>query len=94
MSSASDTPMSRGSRVQPPHAGMMPSFVSGRPIFVAASGVAMRQSHASAISQPPPSATPWIAATVGQGSSAMRVKTCWPSVMKSLSSSGLILRIE
>ena len=36
------TPMRRGRRVEPPHAGRMPSWVSGSPIFVARSAVAMR----------------------------------------------------
>ena len=70
MSSAPGTPISRGNRVEPPHAGMMPSFVSGNPILVTASGDATRQSHASATSYPPPTAAPWIAATVGIFSAA------------------------
>ena len=46
MSSALGTPISRGNRVEPPHAGMMPSWVSGRPILVHDRGEATRQSQA------------------------------------------------
>ena len=52
----------------PPPPGMMASVVSGRPMTAAVE--AIRMSHASASSKPPPSATPLIAAIVGTGISA------------------------
>ena len=84
------TPMRRGSRVQPPHAGRMPSFVSGRPSFVQESGDAARQSHARQISYPPPTAAPCTAAAVGYGRAAMRLKTACPSAMNAFISSPVI----
>jgi hypothetical protein len=48
------------------HPGMMASFVSVRPILAFAP--AALKSHARAISSPPPSAAPSIAAMVGMGS--------------------------
>ena len=60
---AAGTPASRGTRCVPPAPGMMPSVTSGRP--TRASAVAIRPWAASAISKPPPSAVPWMAATTG-----------------------------
>ena len=57
------TPTSRGSRCVPPAPGRMPSFTSGSPTVAPA--VASRRSQASASSNPPPSALPDIAATIG-----------------------------
>ena len=62
-STAAATPVSRGRRCVPPAPGTMPSFTSGRPSF--ASATAMRWWQPSAISSPPPSAAPLIAATTG-----------------------------
>src|SRR5579862_1628670 len=69
-SSAAAMPISRGSRVEPPQAGTIPRRTSGSPMRVSARSLATRQVEASAISVPPPSATPRMAATVGKGSSA------------------------
>ena len=55
----------RGRRVVPPHAGRMPSLISGRPICVFGESDASRQSIERAVSQPPPTQAPPIAATVG-----------------------------
>ena len=44
------------------------AMTSGRPTRTLGASAAMRQSHASASSSPPPSALPLIAATVGKGS--------------------------
>ena len=54
---------SRGRRCVPPAPGTMPSFTSGRPSLPSAA--AMRKWQPSAISSPPPSAAPLIAATTG-----------------------------
>ena len=60
----------------------MPICTSGSPILVAESLQATRQSHASVSSVPPPTHTPWIAATVGTGSWWMRANVrCPPSMM-------------
>ena len=50
----------------------MPSITSGKPICVCGSSEAMRESHASASSVPPPRHTPSIAASVGARSAAIR----------------------
>ena len=68
-SSAAGTPISRGSRWVPPAPGTMPSVTSGKPMRVP--GAASRTWHPSATSQPPPSATPWIAATIGFSSASI-----------------------
>ena len=49
-SAALSSPIKRGKRVLPPHAGIKPSVVSGNPIRVAGSSDATRQSQASVIS--------------------------------------------
>ena len=83
--SAAGKPIRRGNRTEPPHAGRMPSCVSGRPILVDLSSEPTRQSHARASSQPPPRQTPLIAATDGIDNRSSRVKircprsTIWPS---------------
>ncbi len=69
ISSAASTPTSRGSRCVPPAPGMRPSVTSGSPTF--ASATATRQWQPSAISNPPPSAVPWIAAITGLGAFSM-----------------------
>ena len=71
--------MSRVSRCVPPAAGRRPSETSGRPTRTLGASAAMRQSHASASSYPPPSALPLIAATVGKGSAARSLKIRWIS---------------
>lgn len=58
----------------PPAPGMMPNLVSVRPSFVAA-GPAMRRSHVSASSSPPPMAKPSRHAIVGIGSRETFVNT-------------------
>ena len=63
ISSAFTAPTRRGSRTVPPPPGRRPSFTSGRPSFAPAS--ATRKWQPSASSSPPPSAVPWMAATVG-----------------------------
>ena len=65
ISSAFGKPTRRGRRTEPPHAGRMPICTSGRPSLVAESLHATRQSQARVSSNPPPTQTPWIAATVG-----------------------------
>src|SRR5205814_9405242 len=57
-SAAFSAPIRRGRRVQPPQAGIKPSVVSGKPIRVAGSSLATRQSHVSVISYPPPAQAP------------------------------------
>src|SRR5258705_200672 len=71
--------MSRVRRCVPPAAGRSPSETSGRPTRTLGASAAMRQSHASASSYPPPSALPLIAATVGKGSAARSLKIRWIS---------------
>ena len=58
-------PTRRASRCVPPPPGMMPSRISGWPSV--AFSLAMRKSHASASSQPPPSAKPVIGRDGGAG---------------------------
>ena len=60
---AASRPTIRGSLCVPPAPGSSPSLISGKPIT--ASGVATRQSQASAISSAPPIAGPAIAAITG-----------------------------
>ena len=60
------SPTSRGSRWVPPPPGMIPSRISGQPISAGPS-LMTRKSHASASSQPPPSACPAISAITGFG---------------------------
>ena len=86
-SSAVGTPIRRGSRVQPPHAGMMPSFVSGRPIFVDA----IRRSDAPVAGEADfVAAAERRAVDRGDGrecaSAASLLKTLCPSSMKVVSS--------
>ncbi len=71
-SSATGSPIRRGSRTQPPNPGTIPSSTSGNPIWVRGSSLAIRESHASVNSAPPPRHTPSIAATVGTGRLASR----------------------
>mmetsp|Transcript_5278 Transcript_5278/g.13333 ORF Transcript_5278/g.13333 Transcript_5278/m.13333 type:complete len:237 (+) Transcript_5278:22-732(+) len=68
-SHAREYPTTRLRRCVPPAPGMIPRRTSGRATF--ASGPATRRSHASAISSPPPSATPSSAAMVGMGRLSM-----------------------
>src|SRR5204863_31732 len=63
ISSALPLPMSRGRRCVPPPPGMIARLTSVRPSV--AFSAAMRMSHASASSRPPPSAKPLIAAMIG-----------------------------
>jgi len=67
-SSARGRPTRRGKHCVPPPAGSRPSCTSGSPMRTLGESAAMRQSHASASSKPPPSALPLIAATVVNGS--------------------------
>ncbi len=73
-STAAAMPVRRGRRCVPPAPGTMPSFTSGSPSFAVAD--AMRKWQASAISQPPPSAAPLIAATTGFSLCSIRSITC------------------
>ena len=57
----------------PPHAGMMPSATWLNPQRT--SSAAMRMSHATATSAPPPYASPFTAATTGTGNVASRSRT-------------------
>ena len=68
--------MRRGSRWVPPAAGISPKRVSVRPRRTVGASAAIRESHASANSSPPPSAGPFIAATVVNGSAARSFRTC------------------
>ena len=67
MSSAPARPIIRGRRVVPPHAGRIPSLISGRPICVFGESDARRQSIERTVSQPPPTQAPSMAATVVKG---------------------------
>ncbi len=68
-SMALSAPIKRGKRTQPPQPGIIPSLVSGKPIF--AVSAITRKSVVSNISQPPPNAKPLTAVTVGKGKSSM-----------------------
>jgi hypothetical protein len=57
---------------------MMPSWTSGRPIWVLGESVAIRQWQASASSYPPPTHAPWIAATTGRGKSSTSIISSCP----------------
>ena len=70
MSIALALPTARVSRCVPPMPGMTPSLISGWPNF--ALSAAMMMSHCIASSQPPPSAKPATAATIGLRARAMR----------------------
>ena len=61
MSSAREVPTSRGSRWVPPVPGRTPRVTSGSPIFPESFAIILR-SQASAISSPPPTQWPLIAA--------------------------------
>ena len=67
---ARSAPIAFTSRTVPPELGMMPISTSGSPNIAAES--AIRKSHASASSNPPPRHHPRIAAMVGCGSRAIR----------------------
>ncbi len=71
--SAFSGPTSRGRRCVPPAPGRRPSLTSGRP--TRAVGAATRKWQASANSNPPPSAAPWIAATTGFGIASIAAMT-------------------
>src|SRR5439155_15895559 len=75
MSRARPGPTARGRRCVPPPPGRMPMRTSGSPIC--ASSAAMRMSHASAISSPPPIQKPWIATTSGFGNASTRSARRW-----------------
>lgn len=72
ISIALSAPITRGKRTQPPKPGMIPSFVSGRPMLVVLSPI--RMSVASTHSQPPPRAWPLITEMVGTGKSSNLLK--------------------
>ena len=61
--SAASPPISRGRRCVPPAPGTKPRLTSGSPTWAPA--IATRAWQASANSSPPPSALPWMAATIG-----------------------------
>ncbi len=63
--------VSAASRCRPFMPGRTPSCTSGNPSTVLRSSERTRPWHASAISKPPPSAAPWIAATIGFGDAAI-----------------------
>jgi hypothetical protein len=63
--SASVRPSIRTVRVTPPPPGSSPRVTSGRPSWTFGSSSTIRWWQASAISRPPPSAAPLIAATTG-----------------------------
>ena len=90
MSSAAGSPISRGSFVVPPQAGKIPSLTSGSPICALGLSDITRQSQEMAISHPPPSAAPLIAATVTCGNFEKRWNVCWPKRVNSLASSALV----
>src|SRR2546426_821497 len=81
-------PTSRGSRWVPPPPGMMARFTSVRPS--SESSLAIRMSHASANSRPPPSAKPRMAAMMGwpQRSIAARKSTRWRCARNCTGTSG------
>src|SRR5579885_3269219 len=79
MSMAFALPTKRVRRCVPPEPGMTPSVISGWPNL--AVSAAMTVSHIMATSQPPPSAKPATAATIGLRQVLIRSQ---PSVMKSL----------
>ncbi len=93
-SSASAIPISRGSRCVPPAPGMSPSCTSGCPSCVFRSSLATRYVHASATSRPPPSAGPWMAATIGLRfpSSSSRAMACCPPLESASASSRVLIR--
>ncbi len=83
-------PTRRGSRTVPPPPGKRPSLTSGWPIFNFGSSIAMRAWQASAISRPPPSAWPLIAATTGLPCSSSWRRTFFIAIEPSKGSSGLV----
>ena len=68
MSNAPGNPITLGSFVVPPHAGKIPSLVSGSPIVAFGESDITRQSQLMATSHPPPRQAPLIAATLVCGS--------------------------
>src|SRR5213593_660844 len=72
-------PMRRGSRCEPPKPGVMPRFDSVCPIR--AVSFTRRKWHAIAISQPPPSACPLIAAMTGFANRSIFRTTLFPKRM-------------
>ena len=90
-------PNKRTIRTIPPPPGNKPKVTSGRPNLVFGSAKAMRRCVASAISQPPPSAVPFNAATTGFPSVSMvRISAFSASrpVKNSCACSGCILMIS
>ena len=82
----------RTTRVTPPPPGSRPSVASGSPIFTERSSTAIRRLAASAISRPPPSAAPLMAATTGRGKVSRRRRlalTASPIAKISSASSGV-----
>src|SRR5881296_52485 len=84
-SSALVRPMRRGIRCEPPKPGVMPRFDSVCPIR--ADSLTSRKWQAIAISQPPPSAWPLIAAMTGFGNRSIFRITLLPNRMNASTSS-------
>ncbi len=79
-------PTSRGTSCVPPQPGMIPRKHSGAAKWRTAVEI-VRASQWSAISTPPPTHAPLIAATVGYGSAAIRPKRTCPASLPSAASS-------
>ena len=73
--SALTIPSIRTVRVTPPAPGSNPSWTSGNPTTALGSSTTIRWWQASAISRPPPSAAPLMAATTGLPSVSSRRST-------------------
>mmetsp|Transcript_20265 Transcript_20265/g.63033 ORF Transcript_20265/g.63033 Transcript_20265/m.63033 type:complete len:447 (+) Transcript_20265:1579-2919(+) len=88
--SAACAPMRRGSRCVPPEPGRRPSITSGSARVVFAPEEATRWWHASATSRPPPMHAPWMAATTGVRSAAIRSMIFWPAVARADASAAVV----
>src|SRR6187397_2415432 len=86
---ASSAPTSWGTSCVPPHPGMSPRKTSGQAKWRTDDAI-VRKSQWSAISTPPPSAAPLIAATVTNGRSRIRPKSSCPARPPSRARSGSI----
>ena len=73
----------------PAHAGKRPRNTSGKPRCRTVLAI-VRAEQWSASSSPPPRQAPLIAATVGNGSRAIRAKSTWPARLPSAAISGEI----
>ena len=89
-STAAAAPTRRGASWVPPQPGMIPRKTSGKPMW-RTERARVRKSQWSAISSPPPSAAPLIAASVGYGRSRIAAKASCPAFAAARASSGVVI---